>query len=429
MLDLLKINRWFFGYGKWIVGHRWSYLLCLLVFLVFAFLGLPDLKKSSDEDNWFGKDDQTIVAQNQMEEIFGNTEIAAVHIDCEDVFSKEKLELIRKLSKELEDEVPYADDVLSITSLEFSQGTQWGILIEDLIPEQIPASSDALEQLRQKALSKELIVGQLISQDCTQAWVILRLLNYKDDEDAALRIGKAVVNICDKPAYASLNPKSTGFPVVMFEKTNFFESEIPRVMKFAFLVVFLILLFAFRSLRGMLVPFFTIVFSLILVFGLQGHLGLTIDPTVVTMPIFLGLAVAVGYNIHIFNFFKVELAKTGKRKQAVYYSLRESGWSILFTALTTILALCSFIFIPSPVLQWIGLTSAAIVFASFVLVLSLTPILFSFGKDRATSSLKVDPVHTWAVKWLRSLSDWIFCNNHLRLHSSDSGGLLRFRFF
>ena len=172
MLDLLKINRWFFGYGKWIVGHRWSYLLCLLVFLVFAFLGLPDLKKSSDEDNWFGKDDQTIVAQNQMEEIFGNTEIAAVHIDCEDVFSKEKLELIRKLSKELEDEVPYADDVLSITSLEFSQGTQWGILIEDLIPEQIPASSDALEQLRQKALSKELIVGQLISQDCTQAWVI-----------------------------------------------------------------------------------------------------------------------------------------------------------------------------------------------------------------------------------------------------------------
>jgi len=409
MFDLLKINNWFHRYGRWIVKNRWIYLLCLVAFLCFSAMGLPHLKKSSDENNWFGKNDKTVVNQNKMEEIFGNTEIAAVHISCDDVFSKENLELIRKMGQELEDEVPYADDVFSITSLEFSQGTDWGLVIEDLVPEDIPSDKKALDELRKKALSKELIKGQLISEDSKEAWIILRLIRY-DEDDASLLIGKAVLDISEKPVYASLNPKATGFPVIMYGKTAFFETEIPSVMKFSFLVVFLILLVTFRSLRGMLVPFLTIIFSLLLVFGVQGHLGLTIDPTVVTMPIFLGLAVAVGYNIHIFNFFKTEFAKSGRRKEAVYYELKESGWPIFFTALTTILALCSFIFISSPVLQWIGLTSAAIVLVSFLLVLSLTPIIFSFGKDKKAKA-QTEVKQGWIVIRLRLLSDWIFENS------------------
>ncbi len=412
MLDLLKINSWFYRYGNWIVKRRWVYLFCLLALLVVTAFGLPHLKKSSDEDNWFGDEDKTIVDQNQMEAIFGNTEMAAVHISCDDVFTQENLQLIRQMGYELEDKVPYADDVLSITALEFSQGTDWGMVIEDLIPEEIPTDKQALEELRTKALSKELIKGQLISPDSKEAWIILRLLRYdKEDDDASLHIGKAVLDISRNPAYAQLNPKATGIPVVMYGKTDFFASEVPRVMKFSFLVVFIILLFAFRSLRGMLVPFLTIVFGLMLVFGLQGHLGLTFDPTVVTMPIFLGLAVAVGYNIHFFNFFKTEFAETGKRKESVYYALKETGWPILFTALTTVLALCSFIFISSPILQWIGLTSAAIVLVSFLLVLSLTPILFSFGKDKQANLAETVAHLRWATGWLRQLSDWIFGNS------------------
>ncbi len=411
MLDLLKINNWFYGYGKWILRRRWVYLFCLLALLLVSVLGLPHLQKSSDEDNWFGDEDKTILDQNQMEGIFGNTEMAAVHIICEDVFTQENLRLIRALGQELEDKVPYADDVFSITSLEFSQGTNWGIIIQDLIPEDIPADKQSLESLRAKALSKELINGQLVSADSKEAWVIVRLLRYdKDDDNASLHIGKAVLDIATKPVYAQLNPKATGVPVIMYEKTNFFESEVPGVMKFSFLVVFIILLFAFRSLRGVLVPFLTIIFGLLLVFGMQGHMRLTIDPTVVTMPIFLGLAVAVGYNIHLFNFFKSEFLKTGNRKESVCYCLKETGWPILFTALTTILALCSFVFISSPTLQWIGLTSAAIVLVSFLLVLSLTPVLFSFGKDKAIV-VSDKTVHLqWVTDGLRALSDWIFDN-------------------
>ena len=411
MINLEKINKWFYSYGKWLIRNRLWYFLLFVLLMAVSIMGLPKLQSSADEDNWFGKKDRTIIEQNEMEEIFGNTDIAAVHIDVKNIFTKQNLELIRKLGQELEDKVPYADDVFSITSLEYSQGTHWGIEIEDLVPEDIPDDAETLNRLREKAVSKELIKGQVISEDCTEGWIILRLLRYQDgDDNATLNIGKAVLDVVNKPIYAALNPKATGVPVIMYEKTNFFSHETPRIMKFSFLVVFLILLVSLRSLRGIVIPFLTIAFSLLIVFGLQGHLGITIDPTVVTMPIFLGLAVAIGYNIHIFHFYQAYRKKTGKVKEAVYYTLQESGWPILFTALTTILALFSFLFISSPLLQWIGLASASLVFVSLLLVLSFTPILLSFGKDKAVAPEKVIARGVLLNKWLAGFSDWIFGN-------------------
>ncbi len=411
MINLERINNWFYSYGKWLIRNRLWYFLCFALFLFVVILGLPKLESSADEDNWFGKKDRTIIEQNEMEEIFGNTDIAAVHVSAENIFTKQNLELIRKLGQELEDNVPYADDVFSITSLEYSQGTEWGIEIEDLIPEEIPDDPQMLAELQKKAVSKELIKGQVISEDCTEGWIILRLLRYDDgDDNATLKIGKGFLDIVNKPEYAPLNPRATGVPVLMYEKTKFFSYETPRVMKFSFLVVFLILLVSLRSLRGIVIPFLTIGFSLVIVFGVQGHIGFTIDPTVVTMPIFLGFAVAVGYNIHIFHFFNNKRKLTGQVKESVYYTLQESGWPILFTALTTILALCSFLFISSPLLKWIGIASAAIVFVSLLLVLSFTPILLSFGKDKAVVSEEAIAKNARANKWLAGFSDWIFAN-------------------
>jgi predicted RND superfamily exporter protein len=122
--------------------------------------------------------------------------------------------------------------------------------------------------------------------------------------------------------------------------------------------------------------------AIVITLGFQGHLKTMVDPTMLTVPMFLGLATAVGYSIHIYNFFYQEFLRTGQRKAAVVFAIEKTGWPLLFTALTTIGALLSFVFINIRVLNWVGNASALIVAVTCLLVLFVFPIFLSYGKNQ-----------------------------------------------
>ena len=81
----------------------------------------------------------------------------------------------------------------------------------------------------------------------------------------------------------------------------------------------------------------------------------------IMVPLYLGIAVSIGYSIHIFTFFKRHFLKTGKRKDAVRLAVKETGWPILFTALTTVGALFSFHFVDVKPVRWIGSSTMLLV--------------------------------------------------------------------
>ena len=107
----------------------------------------------------------------------------------------------------------------------------------------------------------------------------------------------------------------------------------------------------------------------------QGFLGIRFDPSMIFLPVFLALAVSIGYSIHVFNFFKREFFKTGRRHSALVHALEETGWPILFSALTTIAALLSFLFVPLRPIRWVGVTSACLVGVTYIFIIILLPSL------------------------------------------------------
>ncbi len=42
--------------------------------------------------------------------------------------------------------------------------------------------------------------------------------------------------------------------------------------------------------------------GMVIVFGVQGYMGIAVDPSMIFVPIFLGIAITTSYSIHIFNF-------------------------------------------------------------------------------------------------------------------------------
>ncbi len=394
MLKIEVINRRFRSFGEQVLRFRWLNIVLFLVILGGSFLGLRQLQTDVDADNWFLEDDELRVAKERFEEIFGSDQYCAVLVQADDVFAPGVLAGIREMGRELLDRVPYADDVVSLTDFEFSRGTEEGLEIGELIPEDIPEDPEALDRIRRQALAKPLMKNRIVSDDSKQTWVMLRMKPIPDDwkdhyaENPEVAVGRTVNEIAGQEKYRSLNPLTSGLPVINVDKMDFLGGEIVRLFGLLLLFAVLILGFSLRSVRGVVFPLVSALSGIVIVLGVQGHLGVVFDPSMIFMPIFLGLAVSVGYAIHLFNHFRRSFFRTGNRRDAVLYAVEETGWPLLFSALTTMIALVSFLFIPLHPIRFVGMNSAALVGVTYVLTVVLLPALLSFGKDRQPAAVE-----------------------------------------
>lgn len=412
-MQLEHINRRFRQLGELTVRLRWAVIVSFVITSGIALWGMTLITFDTSNDNWFFEGDALKIATDEFNEIFGNSAYPAILVEAEDVFAPNILRMIRELGEEMLDRVPFADEVYSLTEAELITGTEEGLLIEPIVPDEIPATPAKVEEIRQRAFSKEFWYNRLFTPDSRMTWIILRLHSYPDDwrqesqEDPEVSVGRTVREILAQEKYHQFHLKASGMPVLTYDKRSYVGKEMGRMMPLAFLVALAILAVALRSVRGMLVPLLSAISSIVWVAGANGLLGVKIDPVVIMVPMFLVLAVSIGYSIHVFNFFRRYFQRTGKRREAIYYAIEHTGWPLFFTALTTMGALIAFMVVPIFQVHWIGWTSAGAVAANYVIIMFLTPALLSFGKNRSPKKQAAAAKGKHSETWLTQFSQWI----------------------
>jgi len=388
--DLERINKRFRKAGEKILSLRWFFVVLLLVVTSISVVGVQKVELNSSWDSWFMEDDPVMKAKHRFEDIFGNSDAGAILVEADDVFSHDVLKMIRNLTAELESGVPFVDKVVSLSDFEFSSATGGGIRVGDLVPEKIPVKKSELEKIRKQAFSKTNLVNRLFSDDSKETWIHIRLKEIPDSFKAEAKvkgveplfvIGEKIRNIVKQDKYSKFSLKDTGMPAIALDKTNFFKKESARVVMLAVLAAIIVLILFLRSLRGVLVPLITTLSAIFISYGGMGFLGVKIDASMVTVPIYLALAVSIGYSIHILNFFKRRFIETGDRRESILYSIEHTGWPLFFTALTTIGCMLAFNFAAISSIRWIGNASASMVAIVYLFVMVLNPVLLSFGKD------------------------------------------------
>ena len=133
-----------------------------------------------------------------------------------------------------------------------------------------------------------------------------------------------------------------------------------------------------RSFRGVIVPILATVGGIVCVLGYSSLLGVKSNTTMLALPVLLGMALSVGYSIHYINEFRLHFRNTGKRKESVIKAVEETGWPILFTVITTMASMISFMTVGIGELKWVGGICSAIVFATYLYVIILIPIFMSY---------------------------------------------------
>ena len=389
-MKIEKINRKFRQTAEWILRHRLLVTGLFALLVAFSFVGTKRIVMKTSFDDYFVSDDPMLLKTDEFKSIFGNDYYVAVLVKNKDVFSKRSLTLIRELSNELKDSLSYADKVTSLTDLEFAVGTEEGMTIEQIVPEQIPSDAASLKEIRRKAYSKPYLSKKLVSKDGTMTWIMVKLRPFPADSvwkktsDIApdMVTGKEAGRIITKAKYAELSPNAAGMPYMSYEKFVYLKGEMGRLFAIAFLVSIVVMLVVTRSLRGVIAPLITSICALIIGFGIIGWTGLYIDMSTAMIAVILTFACSIAYNIHLYNFFKTRFVETGRRKASITDAVGETGWGVLLSGLTTIAAMMTFLAMSIVPMKAIGLNTSLCLLSVLLTCLVVTPVLLSLGRDR-----------------------------------------------
>lgn len=384
-MSLTGVYDFFEKAGRFQIRHRAVVLTAAAAVSVFGLSGLSRFKAEDGQDSWFSDAEQIRINQDHFEEIFGNDDSVMVLVQAPDVFAPDVLDAIDRLGRRLEAEVPFADSVTSLTHLSVAKGTEDGFEIVDPFEDGIPDDPAELAEKKRFIMSRDSLVNNLVSDDATETWVILSLLPFGDDEYADMyKVGNAAIPIVESDEFKGgpYTMKATGMSYTETEENAAVAHETSVRVVSGFAVMVLCLIFFTRSLRGVTVPLIATLFGIGSTLGFTGRLGISADSSLITLPILLGMALSVGYSIHYINSFKLYFRRTGRRYDSVITAVRETGWPILFTVITTVGSMISFMAVGIGPLKWLGGICAATVFAVYLYVIVLIPIFMSFGKDK-----------------------------------------------
>ncbi len=416
------INEKFGVMIRGLLKRRWFALGAFVLILFVGMVGMKRMVKETSFDAYFIEGDPMLVKTDEFKAHFGNDYFVGVLTECDNIFTKKNLTLLRELSNELLDSVSYADKITSLTDIEFMVGDEWGMTIEQIVPDEIPDDgTPEMDEIRRKAYSKPNVARKLVSKDGRMSWVVLKLRAFPEDSvwhketDIApdMQTGEEVDRVLNNPKYASLNPKGTGMPVVSYEKMEFINEEMSRLMMIACIICLVVMIVMTKSLRGVVSPFLSVIGGMFITYGIAGYTGMYVDSTTTLIPVILGFAVSIAYNIHIFSYFNGRMRIHGERRKAIEETITEIGWSVCFCGLTTIVSLLSFLVIPIRPMKCVGMICSMTVLFVMLTTLVITPVLLSFGRNRKPrEGFTEDSDTTWTRAMVR-MSDWTMNNSRI----------------
>ncbi len=384
-MRISRINVWFERLGRFQLRHRVAFIVLLAIFTIASSLGLSRLEISNDEDEWFDDWERVKMNQDHFEDIFGSTDSLLAFIKADDVFDPEVLDAIDRLGERLLAEVPYADSVTSLMEMTIPIGTEEGFEVINPFEDGIPADRAELEAKKQFILSRESLVNNLVSDDARETWVIVKLEQYSEGLTEAMgKIAPPAMEIFNSDEFKSDKYEilPAGLSYTEYEEEIASMEQCVTRIAAGFVVMILCLIVFIRSFRGIIVPAIATVCALCSVLGITGWLGIKANPYMLIVAVLLSMALAVGYAVHYINSFRLHFRRSGRRKESIVLAVKESGWPLLFTVITTMGGMLSFLAGGIRPMRWVGGVTAAAVFAVYAYVMILLPTLLSYGRDR-----------------------------------------------
>ncbi len=429
-----RIEKWFEAYAHFIYRNRIKTIVIMLVLTAAMVSQIPKISIDTSMEGFLRPDDPTLLAYNNFRDQFGRDEVIIIAIKSPNIFSQKFLEMIQRLHEELEEKVPYIDDITSIVNARNTRGEADELIVEDLL-EHWPQNNTEMEALKKRVLTNPLYKNLLISEDATFTTIIIKTHSYsslgqdvdvlegfeEDAEEVAGAKSKAaaqrtyltdkensqVVNaarqVSEKYNASDFQIYMAGSPVVTHFLKRSMMSDMRKFMGLAIAAVAILLFVMFRRISGVFLPLVIVVLSLLSTIGIMALAGVAIKVPTQILPSFL-LAVGVGTSVHILAIFYQRFQQTNDKEEAIAYALGHSGLAVVMTNVTTASGLLSFSTSEVAPVADLGLFAGIGVLLTFVNTLVLLPAVLAIVPVAERAQNRNQSKNTFMDRFLSGIS-------------------------
>ena len=414
-------------FGSFIHDNPFKVLLVLLLLLAFPISHVPQIKMDTSTEGFMHDDDPVLLTYNSFREQFGRDERIVLAIKDDNIFSIDFLTKLKDLHKELENKVPYVEDVTSLYNVRNTRGDGDKLITDDLL-EPFPTTDKEIADIKKRAMESHFYKDLLISQDGKMTTVIietdayshvgLKKVSVEDEfndgfDDASTQnsvvkkefltdqenheLLESVATIANKYRAKGLEIYVAGSPVVNNELKAQMKADMQKFMRITFLIILVFLFLVFKRLSAVFYPLLVILLSLITTVGTMAWAGVAFKLPTQIVPSLL-LAVSVGATVHILSIFFDQFNKTGNKKEALSYTLGHSGLAIAMTSITTAIGVGSFSGSAVAPISDLGIFASLGVMVSLLLTLTLLPALLSITKLKPKEQAKAGRVDDFMKK-------------------------------
>ncbi|MBT9392221.1 MMPL family transporter [Hymenobacter sp. NST-14] len=181
--------------------------------------------------------------------------------------------------------------------------------------------------------------------------------------------------------------KLTGTTIIFTKGNEFLIGTLKSSLLHAFLLVGLVVLVLFRSIRTVFFALLPNFFTLLLTGGIMGYFGIPLKPS--TALIFsIALGIDGDNSIHLLAKFRQEMAINGRRvRAAISTTLSEAGTSMIYTSIVLFLGFSVFAFSEFGGTKALGLLmSASLLITNFsnLILLPCLLVTFEHGADETS---------------------------------------------
>ncbi len=400
-----KIETLFESFAYYLFDNKYKIFIFMLLVIVLLASRIPGITIDTSTEGFLHKNDSILLDYEAFRDQFGRDEMAIVAIEPEKVFDLKFLEKLKALHRDLNDNLPYLDDITSLVNARNTYGNKDELIVEDLL-EHWPENGKELAAIEKKAMANQMYKNLLLSENGRLTTIVIKTLTYSgkkqtpdddlsgfgNDDASKQTIGgrkigyltdkensefvTALEKIIDRHRTGEFPVFIAGTPVVTDFLKRSMITNMRKFMGIALVTIAIFLFVMFRRLSGVFMPIFIVIVSLVSTLGLMSLSGVSIKIPTQILPSFL-LSVAIGASVHVLVMFFQSFDKQYSKRDSIARALGHSGLAIVMTSLTTAGGLMSFSTAAVAPIADLGVFASAGIILSLIYTIVFLPVLLA----------------------------------------------------
>lgn len=352
---------------------RWPIAQILAIVTLVMGMALVELKIDPSMETLFIKNSPDYLYYREYSEKYGSDQMIAVAMSTTDVFTRRSLRTLRRVTQDLET-MAGVERVMSLANALDIRPKLIGVKTAPALQGAFNGDR-SLEDLKKDILSNELYLNNLISKDGKVANIIVYVKAGGKNKGLSGTLIERMRKYLAARKQSGIDYYIAGSPVEQYDFIRLIRRD-----QFIFVPLIAILLIAttiimYRSFACMVLSMSIVFMTLIWTLGTISLLGQQLNlMTSLLAPVIM--IVAVVNSVYLINvFFEIRPHHTSL-KNAIVLTFHQLGMPCLLTHFTAVLGFASLALSPIPAIKSFGIFAAIGTFYSYIVELTLTPLLF-----------------------------------------------------